>query len=293
MEKNHRPLLLLFILIGIYSCDYISNPIEPKPIPPDPNACPAVIFPTNPNPHRKVMVEDYTGHKCTNCPQAAVKAVELENEFGDSVIIVAVHAGAYAAVSKPDYLENFTTTAGDAYDKKFSLATWGWPNGLVNRKDYPSKPVKSIGSWVSEVSVLLKTPMEADIQMTSDYNTADSMVCISVQSKFLSMSLPSSTYSLCLFLIQDSIIAPQLDAGVIKPTYLHRHMLRDNINGTWGDSVLTGNVTPAPILNKYRYKVQHDYKGIVCKPKNCYLVAYLYDNATLRVLQAEEVKLIK
>jgi hypothetical protein len=292
MKKNYRPLLLLFILVGIYSCDYISNPIENKPIPPDPSACPAVTFPINPNPHRKVLVEDYTGHKCTACPQAALKAAELESQFGDSVIIVAVHAGYFSTVSKPDYPENFTTTAGDAYNIKFDFASW--PNGLVNRKDFPQgQVIKSFGSWPTEVSGLLKIPIEADIQMTSDYNMADSMVCISVQSKFMSMALPSSEYKLCLFLLQDSIIAPQLDAGVIKPTYLHRHMLRDNINGTWGDSLLTGSVTPTAVLKKYRYKVKHDYKGVVCKPKNCYLVAFVYDNATLRILQAEEVKLIK
>jgi hypothetical protein len=292
MKKTYLYISLLCLMTGIYSCDYISYPLEIVVEPVDTATCPVVTFPENPNPYRKVLLEDYTGHQCTACPQAAIKAAELEDQFHDSLIIVAVHVSYFANPSPPDYPENFKTTAGDAYNLKFAFG--GWPNGLVNRKDFPAgKQVKPFGNWGAEISGVLKTPVEADLQMDSYFNPKDSTVCISVQAKFLSMSLPSSDYKLCLFLLQDSIIAPQLDNGVYKPTYLHRHMLRDNINGTWGDSLLSGSVIPSAIRHKYRYKIKKNYKGVVCKPKNCYLVAFIYDNKTLRILQAEEVKVIK
>jgi hypothetical protein len=303
MEKNHRPLLLLFILIGIYSCDYISNPIEPKPIPPNPDDCPAVTFPTNPNPHRKVLVEDYTGHTCLNCPQAAKKAVELENMFGDGVIIVAVHAGYFAEPdAKAGFPEDFRTDAGEVYDQRFGASAAGNPQGLINRKDYPNSPTKAPLLWQNEVTSILNTPIEADVIMMCEYNKADSTVCINIQTKFLTAMPADRVYNLTVMFIQDSIKAPQKDGSAKIDDYWHRHVVRDLITSNFGDSLTVNPNVNEPILKKYRYKIKHDYaskilkpKGtsIVCKPENCYLVAFLSDKNTYRILQAEEVKIIK
>ena len=45
---------------------------------------------------RKILLEDYTGHKCPNCPEAAVEAHNLKLAYGDSLVIMAVHAGVFA-----------------------------------------------------------------------------------------------------------------------------------------------------------------------------------------------------
>src|SRR3954471_5459532 len=259
--KNKVLILLSVLLVGMYSCDYVSNPLQDTTPSNDGELCPTDSFPANANAHRVILVEDYTGHRCTACPQAAIAATKLEEKFGDSVIIMAVHANFFAAAYPPDYPENFKTTAGDAYDKQFVFSAW--PNGLVNRKDYPSNThIKSYGSWATEVSQLLKTSIEADLQLKTHYNGTDSTVCISAYSKFLSTALPSSTYKLCLLLTQDSIIAPQLDGTVRVPAYVHMHMLRDNITPTWGDTLLTGSATPTAIIRKYQYKIKKDYKSI-------------------------------
>lgn len=290
--KKFLPIIVLIALTGMYSCDYISDPYEHTK--PDTNGslCPDKTFPTNTKKHRVVLIEDYTGHKCTACPQAAVTAEKLQDTFKDSLVVVAVHSGYFSDTKDAKYPEEFRTKAGDEYSTKFGFASW--PNGLVNRVDYPkNQHIKSFGSWASEVNKLLRTDQEADLQIMSDYNSTDSNACISVQTKFLNVSVAAGTYNMCLLLTQDSIIAPQLDGGVYKPTYVHRHMLKDNINGTWGDQVSTGPVVLEPTVKKYRYKIKHDYSGIVCKPKDCHLVAFLYDVATYRILQAAEIKLIQ
>lgn len=290
MKKSYEFLRisLFSLLAGFYSCDYVSNPIEPTTNN-NGESCITTPFPVM-NTHRKVLVEDYTGHKCPNCPQAAVSVKKLEDTFHDSVICIAVHADFFA---KPDskYPEDFRTEAGDKYVTTFSFS--GYPNGLVNRKDYPSNAVKAHSSWASEVSSILRTPLEAEVRMLSEYNSTDSTVCVNVQTKsFATTAIPVSYY-LCVMLIQDSIIAPQVDGTTFIPDYLHRHVLRDNINGVWGDSVLTNAKPGEARIKKYKFKLQHDYKKIICKPKDCYLVAFLYDKSNYRILQAEEIKIIK
>ena len=287
--KNKIVVILFIFLSGIYSCDIVSDPFDHTT--PDNNGdlCPDDSFPVI-NAHRVVLVEDYTGHRCTACPQAAIAATKLEQTFGDSVIIMALHANFFATVHTPDYPENFKTPAGDAYDTQFGFASW--PNGLVNRKDYPNNThIKSYGSWAAEVSQLLKTPLEAELQLKGHYNNTDSSICISTQTKFLTTALPAGTYKLCLLLTQDSIIAPQLDGTARIPDYVHMHMLRDNITPVWGDTLITGSITPTPVIKKYQYKIKANYNGIACKEKDCRIIAFVYDNATYRILQAQELKI--
>ena len=41
---------------------------------------PASNWTTNLNTNRNVLLEDYTGHYCTGCPDAAAEATELPSE---------------------------------------------------------------------------------------------------------------------------------------------------------------------------------------------------------------------
>ncbi len=293
--KRRLIYIALVLATGFCSCDYVSNPVEPVVDPNNNNgeSCPDAKFKDNPTPYRTVLVEDYTAHKCTACPQAAIVATNLEKNYGEKVVVVAIHSGYFAEPDKKDYREEFRTEATKAYDLQFVPDTW--PSGPVNRTDYgnPATFFKSYSSWSTEVSKTLQAAPDAFIQMDSEYSTTDSMVCVQVWSKFLNMGLNSADYKLCIMLTQDSIIAPQLNAGVLIKEYVHNHVLRDNINGTWGDSLLSGSVIPTPIIKKYRFKLKHDYNGLVCKPKNCHLVAFIYEKATFRVLQSAKIEVVK
>jgi hypothetical protein len=305
MKIKYLALLLFCVLTGIYSCDYISNPLEDVVIPPISDSCTTKPFPAT-KAFRKVMVEDYTGHKCSNCPQAAQSAHHLKEIFHDSVIIVAVHAGDFAKPVSGTYGKNFKTEAGEAYNSKFGIQAY--PNGLVNRKGAPSNFVKSHGSWAGEVNSILRTDIEADIKMLADYNNKDSMVCVNIQTTFLKATPVGQKYNICLMLLQDSIIAPQLDGSTQVLNYVHRHVLRATITDKWGEEISKDKpvIVNQPIINRYSFKLQRDYgyegkltpKGerIPCKRENCYLVAFIYEagsTPTYRILQAEEVKIIK
>lgn len=293
MKKN---LVLAFIClsIGFGSCDYISAPLEKVEPDNDGKDCPDVTFPANPKSHRIVLLEDYTGHKCTACPTAAIEAKKLEEQYHDSIVVMAVHAGPIVFTkTDSEYPEDFTTPAGDGFHSIFKMNNL--PGGMINRADFPVKHSKSVGAWNTEISKQLKLPQEVDIQIKCDFNASTNTACITVQSKFLSASVAESKYKLCVLLTQDHIIAPQLDAGVRKPQYEHNHALRANISsGAWGDSLLSGPVILTPLVKKYKYRIEGTYKNIPCIPKDCHIVAFVYDDdkTKYRILQAAEVKVI-
>ncbi len=289
---------LLFLAIWTLvasSCNYISNPIPKDGGTSDGKDCKEQPFPPYTS-KKVVLLEDYTGHTCLNCPAATKIADGLKKKYPEQVIVVAIHAGGYAAYKRPPFTQNFTTEAGDFYDgtKGFTVSALGNPNGLVNRKDYPiKKQVKNKDQWGPEISALLSKPVEADLQLMSEYNSSTGKACIFVQYK-LPPTL-TGNYKLTVMLTQDSIIGPQVDgnANNIIQNYVFNDMLRANINlnGTWGDDISVGN--GAWTLKKYEYTVQSAYNNIVCEPEHCHVVAFIYDNADYRILQAAEVELKK
>lgn len=295
--KNY--ILLLFTCctaLFIQSCDYVSNPYE---------TITAAGGPGDSTVHeRRVLVEDYTGHKCTACPPAAVAAQQLINTFGEKVIVVGVHAGFFATPTTPagapagSYLVDFRTAAGTAYDSPtyFGISSEGNPNGMINRKDYDGTStahIKSYSSWPTEVASLLAIPPVADLTITNVYNAGTRSLSINLVSEFISDTLLSGSYSLIVMITQDSIIDWQLNNGVHVPDYVHRHVLRDNVNGTWGESLVSGTITPgAPITKNYVYTLPAAYLGNTCDALHCHVVAFIYNTANYEVIQAAEAKVV-
>ena len=124
----------------------------------------------------------------------------------------------------------------------------------------------------------------ANVQLTliTQFDTTSKNLTVTATSKFLNAL--SGTYNLVVLLTEDSIIAPQNRSGTEIKTYAHRFVLRDAINSTWGDALVSnGTTTNQTIVKTYTYKVGTSYppspttSPIACNFKHCSVVAYIYD----------------
>ena len=110
-------ILMLAALVLVSSCDEISTDERLTYVEP-PQAC------------RGVLIEDYTGQYCVNCPRATEEIERLVEQYGDtSVIAVAIHSGPFS--KNKGELTPLYTEVGDMY-----FNTWGLsaqPVGLVDR----------------------------------------------------------------------------------------------------------------------------------------------------------------
>jgi len=296
MKKNIFIVLAAAAAMGFASCDYVNNPNES--ISSGGGGDDSTLH------ERRVLVEDYTGHKCTACPQAALAAEALEDTYGEKVVVVAVHAGFFATTTpvagapSGSYTVDYRTSAGTTYDSPtyFGISNAGNPNGMINRKDYTPSGVahiKAHTTWATEVAGLLALPPLADLTITNTYNSSTRSLSTNLVSEFLSDTLTSGTYKLIVMLTQDSIIDWQLNAGVHIPDYLHRHVLRANINSTWGDTLVSGTFTAhSQVTKNYTYSIPTAYLGSTAVAENCHVVAFIYNTANYEVLQAAEAKVI-
>ena len=47
---------------------------------------------------RTVLLEEFTGQECTNCPDAHRLVANLHEQYGEQLVSVAIHAGPYLEV---------------------------------------------------------------------------------------------------------------------------------------------------------------------------------------------------
>lgn len=181
---------------------------------------------------RKVLLEEYTGMRCVNCPAAAEEASLLKETFGESLVVVAIHAGSFASPSgifQPD----LRTEAGNSYFSHFSFV--GTPLGMVNRKNYGGMIPLRTGVWADAIRSALTTSSDARVEGSIVYKKEERSFQCGIE---VSGMLPGEEANLTLWLVEDNIITPQVIPGGVNPEYTQRHVLRKALNGTWGEQIV-------------------------------------------------------
>ena len=237
---------------------------------------------------RKVLLEDYTGHKCVNCPAAAIIAHDLKDYYKERLIIMSVHAGYFAMPSSSgDYSYDFRTPVGNELDQYFGISNIGNPNGMVNRKKISGSQVINPNNWGTAIGDIIDLPPDASISIENTFNNTSRKLSMNVETKLLNQI--SGNYSLCVYILEDSIVAAQKNNDpAVGDTpdildYVHRHVLRGSVNDTWGESI--GTETAA---KNYSYTLNAEWDA-----DNCYILAFIYNDDSKEIIQAEEKKVVE
>ncbi|MDX2173594.1 MAG: Omp28 family outer membrane lipoprotein [Bacteroidota bacterium] len=277
-----KKIILVFVSIlsiSIVSCDKVSHAAQTSEVKPN---------------TRNILLEDYTGHQCGNCPNAARVAEQLQAKYGDKLIVIAVHAGFFTRLNT-EFVTSYTCQAGNDWDAStggFGVSAAGNPNGMVNRKNYADNGlIQKETKWATTVSLASSDIEFCDLFLTTSYDALTRKLNTSVKTKFR-RSYPNNT-KLCVVFTEDSVIGPQKDYSLApNPDVIHdyefMHMLRGSINGSWGETLKN-----API--KYQDSVTLSYPNFALEPKfkdkNVSVIAFVYDATTREVLQVEKAKI--
>ncbi|MCH2215407.1 MAG: hypothetical protein MK086_09580, partial [Flavobacteriales bacterium] len=86
----------------------------------------------------KVLLEDFTGFRCTNCLPAIATAKSLKDQNPDRLSIIGVHCTPFFAAPITDdpnepYHKDFRTPEGEFYVEHYGFQQL--PTGIVNRQD--------------------------------------------------------------------------------------------------------------------------------------------------------------
>ena len=226
---------------------------------------------------RTVLIEDYTGQYCVNCPRATQEIERLVAEYGDSVVIaVAIHSGPFG--QSKDGPSPLYTEAGNEYFKHWGLS--GQPVGLVDRL-FSSMPF-SYTDWAGGVNYELAYEAPVAFVVTPTYDNDKRQATVEVQT--IGLDSTQVTGKLQVWLIEDSIDSFQyMPDGTVSDHYNHMHVFRTSINDPWGDPVSVNHGDVA--RNVYTQPIDTAWL-----PEHCSVVTFLYDDQGVR--QVSKTKLI-
>lgn len=242
---------------------------------------------------RKVLVEDFTGHKCQACPIAHREASRLHDLFGDRLVVVALHADFWALpnpAGAPSYTYDFRNPVATQVASDFGVIGQPFPKGMVNRMINPgtgSTWVMDWGSWEDRISDWLAQPADAGLSVSPTYDSNGRTITAGITVKAIQNL--NVDCELAVYFMEEEIINWQKDQEA-SPTdvsnYEHNHVLRGSLNGTYGENI--GTLQAGQELLR-------TYSGTLtpsdANPDKVKLVAILTNSATKEVIQVEEVSL--
>ena len=223
-----------------------------------------------------ILVEDFTGWNCPNCPGGTEV---LEGEMatcGERLVVSAVHTGSFARPTHENNNVDFRTPYGDELKQKFNVTSY--PAILINRQ---GTPINSIGDWSANIAEkLANTPHNFNISLGAK---VEGGVNILVSTKIDVLNDVDSELSLTLYVTESGIEGIQNVASNLQP-YTFKHVLRTN---PLKDMPLASSVKSGEVIEK-NYLITGSEEWVM---NNCAVVVMIVNNTTGEVMQVNEIEL--
>ena len=280
--KINRFIFIFFIFIS-FSCDKISPPFTVDEELLDPYCG------NSENIIKKILIEEFTGHRCSACPNAARIIENEKNIYCDHIIVLAYHPNGFGIFTNPGsdpFSYDFRTENATEIAESFGVNDL--PRILLNRtKDENDSFLFGSGdlSTGSYVNNLLfdqnNIPIAPDLDIIIDFQeTLNSSLDISVELEKLNEL--NGNFKLVVVISEDEIISGQKDGTEEIPDYEHNHIFRTSLNGTWGESI---DLNQENIIKNFSFPYLNS--NIVDLYK-CSIIAYVYNEDTNKIIQAEQ-----
>ena len=231
---------------------------------------------------KTVLIKDFTGARCVNCPAAAEYAHNLQHQLGeDHVFIMSVHAGYLAQPlgQFPDFLTDEGTEWYNNHDANPLFAV-----DHVALTDGNTLGVEQIDA---PAAAALDEDQSFEIVVTPNYEEASRQ--LNVEVKAFSLADMDGQFYISACLVEDNIIGWQTIPGGVDREYVFRNVFRGTLNGAYGDEFEGSHVDANEIFRfNYNTEINAAYNA-----DECYLMVYIYDkNQGDKILQTT-VKKIK
>lgn len=241
----------------------------------------------------KVLLEEYTGFRCGNCPEATEIAHNLKKKYSGKVIVLSIHAGVYA---KPTIAHpyDFRTTIGEELDLFFGMSNAGNPCGMVNRIGFPTKThILREAQWESAIQSALAKENSIDLTLQTTFNPTTNQIFVKAEIEYFKPG--TSNHNLCIYIAEDSVVQYQRDDRLTPPDvkdYVHNNVLRGSMTSTWGVPLSQSDIPAGSSFSKeftYVIPLNKDWN-----PSKLKIIAFVHDNGkSFEILQVTEKKLIE
>lgn len=266
-------------------------------------------------PVKRVVLEEFTGRDCSNCPLGIAAIDNLRKRFGDKFLPIAIHG--YTGDPLGNGLESYYGYLG------LNAA----PSARINRSDSIISPMISDGSgnyymsiaaleaatgntsyplWSDYVETEMNTPALSEVSATISYDKATKTFSIPATVRY-AMNAESQNLNIFAVLVEQEvpviyqqngfsstksdILLPWSQGGEKANPYVTGFNYDDVCRATWGSTFLgNGGLLPSNITAGTEYKVNDinmTFKDLGdINPNHCQAIVMLFDANTGKYINA-------
>lgn len=226
-----------------------------------------------------VLLEDFTGQGCVNCPAAAELIELMQETYGaENIIAVGIYGGDKGTTARDGSLYPLYTEDGGWYYDHWGVTSQ--PRGLVDRRG----GLLGTSSWPGAVYTSIQRQDSVQLEAVCSYDESSRKVDISISAANIATQ-KGVTGNLQVWLVEDSVVSVQwLTGNVENEDYVHNHVFRATVNDRMGDPIsLTAGGAET---RDFSYVLDEDWNE-----KYMSVVAFVYNDAD-GVLQAVRKSII-
>jgi hypothetical protein len=218
--------ILFFSAVFLTSCDKVDPPYGTAVLNPDTTG------------KSMVLLEEYTGQQCTNCPTATLLAQKFKSLYKGKVVLMSVHATPLADTNAAFKLYLKTDEAENYWTPYYQIGYV--PGALINRKAYDGSAFIPTGNWGSVILAEMAKPVRTSIKVTTTYDAVNKAITANASVTFVRKL--DGAANICFFVLQDSIMGKQANnnpaiGGSILYPYYFMEVFRGSMNGAYGEQL--------------------------------------------------------
>jgi len=216
---------------------------------------------------RAILIEDFTGQRCINCPTGTEIINGIVDTYGeDNVIAVGIHSGPLGFAGNSKTVGLMTDTGNEYYTRWDKENKMGQPWVIFNRK---TSPDSHYNNWAAMVGTIISEKANLSVKIANAYDAATRTLTTTVGADGVNGTVNGK---LQVWIVEDGVKALQMmPDGKSNKEYIHNHVFRAAVNGTWGEDVTVkeGETT----TKQYQYKLPETWNA-----DNIAVVAFVYND---------------
>ena len=233
---------------------------------------------------KNVVIEEFTGVRCPNCPQGHQIIASIKAANPGRIVAVSLHPinslGAPYVFSVQDFKSQKAQSLFD-YLVQIGLE----PAAAIDRKLFSgeSKILLDKSKWMAYVNQQIAQPVPVNVLLSKSYDTSSRELTMIVELHYIDSMTEAN--KLTVLLTESDIVTAQLDGSVVDTFYTHKDIMRDFITDVTGDAI-TQSLGAGRVIRKVYKKVL----DVTWKPENMHVAAYVHQFANSKeIYQGKEI----
>ncbi|HZG00702.1 MAG TPA: Omp28-related outer membrane protein, partial [Chitinophagales bacterium] len=217
---------------------------------------------------KNTILEEVTGVRCVNCPEAHELAKQIATDHPGRVELVSIHTG-FFAVPYGFSNENFKIAQGTSIESYLG-GPLSYPLASVDRflPAGQSDLLLDKAFWGGLAAQRVEDSLRVEIDLANSYNAATRTLNVTLSAEYLFDI--GDAQKINVLLTESGIVDPQLTPDGVDTFYVHDNVLRAVLTEATGDAVTETTTSGTALQRTYSFTLP---SGLVAE--NCRVIAFI------------------